>query len=189
MNQVTTILWSVTQRQTFWSSHEVKWASGGPAVNKASGCDGIPVELFKTLKEGAIKGLHSICQQIWMTQQWPQDWKRSILILIPKKGSTKECSNHQTIALISHSNKGMLKIMHARLQHYVNQELPAVQVGFRKSRGTRDQTANIHWITEKAREFQRNIYFCFIDHAKAFDCVDPNKLWKALKVYQTMLYS
>ena len=100
--------------------------------------------------------LHSICQQIWKTQKWPQDWKRSILIPIPKKGSTKECANHQTVALISHASKGMLKIAHARLQHYANQELPDVQAGFRKGRGSRDQIANIHWIIEKAREFKKN---------------------------------
>ena len=124
MNQISMILWSVTQSQTFWSSYEVKWASGSTAVNKASGCDRIPVELFKTLKNDAKKVLHSTCQQIWKTQQWPQDWKRSILILISKKGSTKECSNHQTIALISHAK--MLKSLYARLQDYVNQELPVV---------------------------------------------------------------
>ena len=108
---------------------EVKWALGSTAVNKASGCDGIPVELFKTLKDDAIKVLHSICQQIWKTQQWPQDWKMSILIPIPKKGSAKECSSHQTIAFIYHVSKVILKILHARLQHYVNQEPPDVQAG------------------------------------------------------------
>ena len=128
-----------------------------------------------------IKVLHSISQQIWKTQQWPQDWKRSILIPIPMKGSTKECANLWTIALISHASKVMLKILHARLQHYVNQELPDVQAGFRKARGTKDQIANILWIIEKAREFQKNIYLCFIDYTNAFDCVDHNKLWKALK--------
>ena len=137
---------------------KVKWALRSTAVNKVSGCNEIPAELFKSLKEDAIKVLHSLCEQIWKTQQWPQDWKRSILIPIPKKGSTKECANHQTIALISHASKVMLKILHARLQHYVNQELPDVQAGFRKGRGTRDQIANICWIIEKAREFQKNIY-------------------------------
>ena len=112
---------------------EVRWALRNTAVNEASGCNGIPVELFKTLIDDAIKVLHSICQQIWKTQQWPQDWHRSILIPIPKKGSTKECSNHRTIALISHARKSMLKILHARLQHYSNQELPGVQAGFRKA--------------------------------------------------------
>ena len=116
-----------------------------------------------------------------MTQQWPEDWKRSILIPIPKKGSTKECDNHQTIALYSYASKVMLKILHARLQHYVNQELPDVQVGFRRGRGTRDQFSNFQWIIEKARESRKNIYFCFIDYAKAFDYVDHNKLWKILK--------
>ena len=125
--------------------------------------------------------LHSICQQIWKTQQWPQDWKRFVFIPIPKKGSAKECSNYWTIALIAHANKVTLKIFQARLQQYVNRELPDVQCGFRKGRGTRDQTANIRWIIEKARGFQKNIYFRFIDYVKAFDCVDHNKPWKILK--------
>ena len=125
--------------------------------------------------------LHSICQQIWKTQQWPQDWKRSVFIQISKKGNAKECSNYRTVALISHASKVMLKILQARLQQYMNCELPDVQAGFRKGRGTRDQITNIFWIMEKAREFQKNIYFCFIDYAKAFDCVDHNKLWKILK--------
>ena len=160
---------------------EVKWALESITMNKASGGDGIPVELFQILKDDAVKVLHSICQQIWKTQQWPQDWKRSVFIPIPKKGNAKECSNYRTIALISHASKVMLKILQARLQQYVNRELPDVQAGFRKGRGTRDQIANIRWIMEKAREFQKNIYFCFIDYAKAFDCVDHNKLWKILK--------
>ena len=113
--------------------------------------------------------------------EWPQDWKRSVSISIPKKGNAKECSNYCTIALISHASEVMFKNLQARLQHYVNRDLPDVQAGFRKGRGTRDQIANIHWMTEKAREFQKNIYFCFIDYAKAFDCVDHNKLWKILK--------
>ena len=145
-------------------------------LNKASGGDGIPVELFQILKDDAVKVLHSICQQIWKTQQWPQDWKRSVFIPIPKKGNAKEFSNYHTIALISHASKVMLKILQTRLQQYVNHELPDVQAGFRKGRGTRDQIANIYWIMEKAREFQKNIYFCFNDYAKAFDCVDHNKL-------------
>ena len=128
-----------------------------------------------------LKVLYSICQQIWKTQQWPQDWKRSVFIPNPKKGNAKECSNYRRIALISHASKVMLKILQARLQQYVNRELPEVQAGFRKGRGTRDQIANIRWTMEKAREFQKNIYFCFIDYAKAFDCVDHNKLWKILK--------
>ena len=117
-----------------------------------------------------------LCQQTWKTQQWPQDWKRSVFIPIPKKDNAKECSNSRTIALISHASKVMLKILQARLQQYMNHELPDVQAGFRKGRGTRDQTANIHWIIEKAREFQKNNNFCFTDYAKAFDCVDHNKL-------------
>ena len=122
--------------------------------------------------------LHSICQQIWKTQQWPQDWKRSVFIPIPKKGNAKECSNYCRIALISHTSKIMHKILQARLQIYMNQKL---QAGFRKGRGTRDQIANILWIIEKTKEFQKNIYFCFTDYSKAFDCVDHNKLWEILK--------
>ena len=150
-------------------------------MNKASGGDGIPVELFQILKDDAVKVLHSICQQISKTQQWPQNWKRSVFIPIPKKGNAKECSHYRTVALISHASKVMLKILQARLQQYVNHELPDVQAGFRKGRGTRDQIANIHWIIEKAREFQKNIYFCFLNYAKAFDCVDHNQLRKILQ--------
>ena len=134
---------------------EVKWTFGSIPMNKDSGGDKIPAELFQILKDDTVKVLHSICQQIWKTQQWPQDWKRSVFILIPKKGNTKECSNYLTIALISHASKAMLKILQARLQQYVNRELPDVQAGFRKGRGTRDQIANIHWIIEEAREFQK----------------------------------
>ena len=161
--------------------YEVKWALEHITMNTASGGDGIPVELFQIQKDEGVKVLYSLCQQIWKTQQWPQDWKRSIFIPILKKGNAKECSNYHTIALISDASKVMLKILQARLQQYVNLELPDVQAGFRKDRGTRDQIANIRWIMEKAREFHKNIYFCFIDYAKAFDCVDHNKLWKILK--------
>ena len=126
-----------------------------------------------------MKVLYSVCQQIRKTQQWPQDWKRSVFIPIPKKGNAKECSNYHTIALISQDSKVMLKILQARLQQYVNHELPDVHAGFRKGRGIRDKIANICWIIEKAREFQKNIYLSFIDYAKAFDCVDHN--WKILQ--------
>ena len=160
---------------------EVKWALGSITMNKASGGDRILVELFQILNDNAVKVLHSICQQIWKTEQWPQDWKRSVFIPIPKKGNAKECSNSHMIALISHASKVMLKILQARLQQYVNHELPYLQAGFRKGRGTKDQIANIHWLIRKAREFQKNNYFCFIDYAKAFDCVVHNKLWKILK--------
>ena len=141
-------------------------------MNKASEGNGIPVELFQILKDDTMKVLHSICQQIWNSQQ---DWKKLVFIPIPKKGNAKESSNCHTIALISHTSKVMLKILQARLQQYMNHELPDVQAGFRKGRGTRDQIANICWIIKKAREFQKNIYFCFINYAKAFDCVDHNK--------------
>ena len=156
--------------------YEVKWAVGSITTKKANGGDGITVELFQILKDAAVKVLHSVCQQIWKTQQWPQDWKRSVFTPIPKKGNAKECSNYCTIALISHSSTVVLKSLQARLQQYVNCELPDVQVGVRKGRGARDQIANICWSTQKAREFQKNIYFCFIDYAKTFDCVDHNKL-------------
>ena len=149
---------------------EAKWALGSITTNKASGGDGTPVELFQILKDDAEKVLHSICQPIWKTQQWPQDWKRSVFTPIPKKGNAKEWSNYCTIALISHASKVMFKIFQARLQQYVNCEVPDVQAGFRKSRGTRDQIANICWIIKKVREFWKNIYFCFIDYAKALDC-------------------
>ena len=125
--------------------------------------------------------LHSIGKQIWNTQRWPQDWKRLVFIPIPKKGNTKECSNFHTIAVISHACKVMLKILQAKFQQYVNWELPDAQAGFRKGRGTKDQTANIRWIIEKAREFQKSIYVCFIHCTKTFDYVDHNKLWKILK--------
>ena len=158
---------------------EVKWALGSITTNKASGEDGIPVELFQILKDDAVKVLHSLCQQIWKTQQWPQDWKSSVLIPIPKKGNAKECSNYRTIVLISHAIKVMLKILQARLQQYMNSELQMFKLDLEKAEGTRDQTANIHWIIEKAREFQKNI--CFTDYTKAFDCVDHNKLENFLR--------
>ena len=128
---------------------EVKWALGSITTNKAIGGDGIPVELFQILKDGAMKVLHSIWQQIWKTQQWPQDWKRSVFIPLPKKGNAKECSNYHTIALISHASKVMLKILQARFQQYVNRELQDVQAGFRKGRGTRSQIANITGSSKK----------------------------------------
>ena len=150
---------------------EVKWALGNIIMNKASGGDGIPVELFQILKDDAVKVLHSVCQRIWKTQQCPQDWKRSVFISSPPK---RQCH-------ISHASKVMLKILHASLQQYVNHELTEVQAGFRKVRGTRNQIANIRWIIQKVSEFQKNIYFYFINSGKAFDCVDNNKLWKVLK--------
>ena len=123
---------------------------------KVGGGDGIPADLFKILKDDGAKVLHSICQQTWKTQRWPKDWKRSVFIPIPKKGNAKDLSDYHTIALISHVGKAMLKILQARLQQYVNQKLPDVQAGFRKGRGNNDQIANIHWIIEKAKEFQKS---------------------------------
>ena len=137
-------------------------------------------QLFQVLKEDVVKVLHSIYQQIWITQRWPQDWIGSVFIPIAKKGNAKEFSNYGTIARLSHTSKIMFKILHARLLQYMNCEFPDVQAGFRKSMGTRDQISDIQWIIEKAKEFQQNIYFCFIDYVKAFDCVYHNKLWKTL---------
>ena len=133
---------------------EVKRALGSITTNKASGGGRIPVELFQILKDDAVKVLCSICQQIWKTQQWLQDWKRSVFISIPEKGNAKQCSNYCTVALISHASKVMLKILQATLQQYMNHELLEVQAGFTKGRGTRDQIDNIHWINKKPREFQ-----------------------------------
>ena len=145
----------ITHLEPYILECKVKWALGSISTNKASGSDGISIELFQILKDDAVKVLHSIYQQIWNTQQWPQDWKRSVFIPIPKKGNAKECLNYLTIALISHISKVMLKIVKARLQQYMNWEHSDVQAGFRKDRVITDQIANIHWITEKAREFRR----------------------------------
>ena len=138
---------------------EVKWALESITTNKASGGDGIPVELFQLLKDDAVKVLHSICQQMWKTQQWPQDWKRSVFIPIPKKGNDKGCSNDHTIPLVSHTSRVMIKILQARLQQYVNHELPNVHAGFRKGRGARDQIANICWITGKCKRVPKKHQF------------------------------
>ena len=153
-------------------------------MNKASGGDGIPVELFQILKDDATEVLHSICQQIWKTRQWPQDWKRSVFIPIPKQGNAKEGSDYHTTVVISYTSRVMNKTLQERLQQYMNWELPDVQTGFRKDRGIRDQSARICWIITKAREFQRNIYFCFIEYTKALtvgittNCGKFFKRWK-----------
>ena len=142
--------------------YKVKWALGSITTNKASGGDGIPVELFQILKDNAVKVLHAICQQIWKIQQWPQDWKRSVFIPVPEKGNAKECLNYCTIALISHTSKVMLKILQFRLQQYMDHELPDVQAGFRKGRGIRDQIANIRWIIEKARVSEKHLLLLYL---------------------------
>ena len=164
---------------------KVKWALENITMNKASGGDGIPTELFQILKDDGVKVLHLICQQIWKTQQWPQDWKRAVFILIPKRGKAKECSNYCTIAFISHTSKVKLKILLSRLQQYMNWKIPEVKSGFRKGRGTRDQITNIRWITEEAKVLQKNSYHCFIVYTKVFDCVC--KLWKILRDENTRL--
>ena len=166
---------------------EVKWAFGSLTMNKASGGDRIPVELFQILKDDAVNVLHSICQQIWKTQQWPQDCKRSVFIPIPKKGNAKECSNNRTIALISHASKVMLKILQARLQQYMNREIPDVPAGFRKGRGTRDQIANIRWIMEKTREFQKTSISALLTVPKPLTVwitINCGKFWNRWQ-YQT----
>ena len=170
----------ITHLETNILECKVKWTLGSINKNKASGGGGIPVELFKILEDDAVNVLHSICQLIWKTQQWPQYWKSSIFILIPKKGNVKECSNYCTIVLMSQASK-VTKILQARPQQYMNLELPDVQSGFRKGRIARDKIFNIRWIINKVREFQKNIYFCFTDYAKSSDCVDHNKLWKILR--------
>ena len=161
MTQITTGVWSITHLEPdileLWS----QVAFWSITMNKASGGDGIPVELFRILKDDAVKVLHSICQQIWKTQHWPQDWKRSVFTPSPKKGNDKECSNYCTTALISHASKVMLKILQARLQQYVNHELPDIQVVFRKGRETRDQIANIHWIIKKARHPEKHLLLLY----------------------------
>ena len=140
---------------------EVKWTLARIAMNKAGGDDGIPVELFQILKDDAVKVLHSICQQIWKTWQWTQAWKRSVFIPIPKKGNAKECSNYCTIALISYASKVMLKILQARLQQYVNCEIPDIQAGFRKGRRIRDQIVNICWVIEKVRVLEKHLLLLY----------------------------
>ena len=136
-------------------------ALGIITTNKASGGNGVPVELFQILKDDAVKVLHSKCQKIWKTQQWPQDWKMLVFIPIPKKGNAKECSSYCTISLILHSGKVVLKILQDSLQQYVNYDLPDVQAEFRKGRGTRDQIANICWIIKKARELKKNMFLLY----------------------------
>ena len=165
------ILWNSAYRCLYLSLESIN-------TNKAIEGDGITAELFQILKGDAVKMLHSICQQIRKTQQWPWDWKMSVFIPIPKKGNAKECSYYWAIALFSHTSQVILQ---DQFHQYGNWELPDVQLQFRKGRGTRVQTANTIWIIEKSREFQKKIYFCFIDYAKAFDSVDHNKLWKILK--------
>ena len=157
-------------------------------MTKVSGGNRIPVELFQILKDDAVKMLHSICQQIWKTQQWPQDWKRSVFIPIPKKGSAKECSNYCTIVLISHASKLMLKILQARLQQYVNHKIPDVQAGFRKGRGTRNRIANICWIIEK-ESFRKTSTFALLTMPKPLTMWTTIN-WKILKEeYQTTLHA
>ena len=165
----------------------VKWVLESIATNKASGCDGIPVELFQILKDDTVKLLHSICQQIWKTQQWPQNWKRSVFIPIPKKGNAKEGSNYHTIVLISHASKVMLKILQARLQKYKNHELPDFQAGFRRGWGTRDQIANIYWSIKKQESSRKTSVSASLTMPKLLTVwitINCGKFWKGWE-YQT----
>ena len=159
---------------------EVKLAIETLANGKAPGHNGISIEYFKTIKEDAMKVLTKLCQQIWKTQKWPQDWKTSIFIPIPKNGNVKDCSNYRTIALISHASTIMLKIIQRRLEPFLEQEMPVTQAGFQKGRGTRDQIANLRWLMGKARKYRKEFYLCFIDYSKVFGCVDHEKLWSVL---------
>ena len=160
---------------------ELKWAFESITTNKASGGDGIPGELVQILKDDAVTVLHSLCQHIWKPPPWPQDWKRSVFIPIPKRGHAKACSTDRTLARLSHASRVVLKIPQARLPQYVNRELPDAQAGLRKGRGTREQMANVRWVMGKAREFQKSVYCCFVDYAQAFACVDHGKLWTILR--------
>ena len=152
-------------------------------MNKASGVDGIPLQLFQILKDDAVKVLYSICQQIWKTQQWPQDWKRSVFIPIPKKGNTKGCSNYHTIALIAHASKVMLKVLQARLQQYVSRELPVFTIDLEKTEEAETKLPTSSGSSKKTREFQKNVYFCFIDYVKAFVQITTN-CGKFLKTWE-----
>ena len=179
------MVWSLTYSQTSWN--EKSSALGSIPMNKATGGDEIPVELFQILKDDAVKVLQSICQQIWKTQQWPQDWKRSVFIPITKKGNGKECSNYHTTALISHTSKVMFKILQARLQQYVNHELPDVQAGFRKGRGTRDQIANIHWSSKRQKSSRKTSISALLTMPKPLTVwitINCGKFWKRWE-YQT----
>ena len=166
----------ITQLEPGILEYEVKWALGSITTSKVSGGDGIPVELFHILKDDAVKVLHALCQQFWKTQQWPQDWKWKVFIPIPKKCIGKEYSNYSTAELISHISKVMLRILHPLFNNTWTMNFQMFKLVLEKGRETRDQIANICWTIKKAREFQKNIYFCFIDYTKAFDYVDHNKL-------------
>lgn len=159
---------------------EVRKAMSSLANGKAAGVDGIPIELLKAAGDEGVRVMTILCNKIWDTGQWPNEWKKSVFVPLPKKGDARECSNNRTIALISHASKIMLKVIQARLESYALRELPDVQAGFRKGKGTRDQIANLRWLMEHQQEFGQDVYFCFIDYSKAFDCVDHAKLWNSL---------
>ena len=168
-------------REPSVSHAEVRKAINEIKSSKAPGSDGIPIELLKATGEEGIHVMTTLCQQIWDTGIWPLDWKKTVYIPIPKKGDPRVCANNRTIALISHASKVMLKIIQGRMEQNAQQQLPDVQAGFRKSRGTRDQIANVRWLMERAHEYNQQVYLCFIDYSKAFDCVDHDKLWNTLR--------
>ena len=160
---------------------EIRSAIAQLPNRKSPGIDGIPIELVKALGDRGTRMIHEMCNEIWRTREWPQQWKQSVYIPIPKKGDPRECGNNRTIALITHASKVLLKVMQRRIEPYMQRELAAEQAGFRKGRGKRDQIANLRWILEKGREYNKHIYMCFIDYSKAFDCVDHTLLWRALE--------
>ena len=175
------MVWLVIQSQTFCLECEVKWTLRNTVFNQTSGCDEIPAELFRSLKDDVIKVLHSLYQQIWKTQQWPQDQKKSILIPVPKKASTKECANHRTVALISYACKVMLKIVHARLQDYVNKNLRMSKLGLEKEEELEIKLPAFTGLQRKQGNFRKTSLFHLLGCAKAFDCMAHDKLWKALR--------
>ena len=160
---------------------EVEWAITQISDNKAPGADEIPIELIKAAGEGITKEITTLCNLIWEKEEWPKEWGKSIFIPIFKKGDARECENYRTIALISHTSKILLKIIHKRMESMIERELPKSQAGFRKRRGTRDHIANLRWILERQREYGQEVHLCFIDYSKAFDCVNHDLMWKTLR--------
>ena len=163
------------------TKEEVEKALQAIKKNKSPGTDNVPVELLKNSGDEGIRVLTSLCQRIWDTRLWPEDWKSTVYIPIPKKGDPRDCADYRTIAQISHASKILLKVIQGRMEQLVKRELPDVQAGFVKGRGTRDQIANVRWMWERAREYNQSVYLCFIDYSKAFDCVDHNVLWNTLR--------
>ena len=163
------------------TKEEVRSSLESLAKGKAPGIDDIPIELLKSVGKSAIDVMAILCLKIWTTTEWPQDWKQSVYLPLPKKGDSRECSNNRTIALLTQGSKVLLQILHWKLEPYMEREMPVEQAGFQKGRGTRDHIANLRWMMEVSREYQKNVHLCFIDYSKAFDCIDHNKLWLSLR--------